>query len=73
LGDTSNHYIKTVARKGYLFDAEVIEQRLEATSAVYTEQLEGIRLVIEEGKRSTKESGAQPLREGRLPAKPVDR
>jgi TolB-like protein/DNA-binding winged helix-turn-helix (wHTH) protein/Tfp pilus assembly protein PilF len=59
LGDSSNHYIKTVARKGYLFDVEVIEQGLEATSAVYTEQVEAVRLVIEEGGRSAEEAGTQ--------------
>jgi TolB-like protein/DNA-binding winged helix-turn-helix (wHTH) protein len=61
LGDTSNHYIKTVARKGYFFDVEVIEQDLEATSAIYTEQVEEIRLVIEEAGRSAEEASAQQV------------
>ncbi|HKQ80289.1 MAG TPA: winged helix-turn-helix domain-containing protein [Blastocatellia bacterium] len=48
LGDEQQRYIKTVARRGYIFDAEVIEHSSETPSAVFTEQVGGVRVVIEE-------------------------
>jgi DNA-binding winged helix-turn-helix (wHTH) protein/tetratricopeptide (TPR) repeat protein len=37
LGDEQQRYIKTVARRGYIFDAEVIESGPATQSAIYTE------------------------------------
>ena len=47
LGDDSLSYIKTVPRRGYLFDTEVIEEAPGAAGAVYAEQVEAVRVVIE--------------------------
>ena len=47
LGDDAQHYIKTVPRRGYIFDAVVISDW--AAVEGYTEQVEGVRIVIEEG------------------------
>ena len=60
LGNDSSHYIKTVARKGYIFDVEVIEKRPESPSAVYIEQVDGVRLVIGDRTRSAGGADTQP-------------
>ncbi|MGH9902084.1 MAG: winged helix-turn-helix domain-containing protein, partial [Pyrinomonadaceae bacterium] len=55
LGDDSRRYVKTVPRRGYVFDAQVVEQSAEVVEqnsagreTVYTEEVEGVRLTIEE-------------------------
>jgi TolB-like protein/DNA-binding winged helix-turn-helix (wHTH) protein len=48
LGDDEQRYIKTVPRRGYIFDAQVGESKPTTPGAIYTEQVEGIKLVIEE-------------------------
>lgn len=48
LGDEAQHYLKTVPRRGYIFDAQLDERIPAMSGAVYAEQLEGIRVVISE-------------------------
>jgi len=48
LGDDEQRYIKTVPRRGYIFDAQVREEISATSGAVYTEQVEGIHVVINE-------------------------
>jgi Predicted integral membrane protein len=48
LGDNDQRYIKTVPRRGYIFDAQVGESKPTTPGAIYTEQVDGIELVIEE-------------------------
>jgi DNA-binding winged helix-turn-helix (wHTH) protein/TolB-like protein/Tfp pilus assembly protein PilF len=48
LEDESQHYIKTVPKRGYIFTAEVGENNPATTGENYRDQFEGIRIVIEE-------------------------
>src|SRR5688572_23323561 len=48
LGDDSRRYIKTVPRRGYIFDAEVIRHDATEREVVYQEEIEGSRVFIEE-------------------------
>jgi len=48
LSDESQQFLKTVPRRGYIFDTEVSAgQRNQAHPAIVTEQIEGVKLVIE--------------------------
>lgn len=47
LGDDGQVYLKTVPRRGYIFDA-VVSGDSATSELVYTEQVEGVRVVIEE-------------------------
>src|SRR5687768_5981186 len=47
LGGDAQEYIKTVPRRGYIFDAVVTSDSV-AGQALYTEHVEGIRVLIEE-------------------------
>jgi DNA-binding winged helix-turn-helix (wHTH) protein/TolB-like protein/Flp pilus assembly protein TadD len=47
LGDDAQECIKTVPRRGYIFDA-VVTSDSAAGQAIYAEQLEGVRIVIEQ-------------------------
>jgi DNA-binding winged helix-turn-helix (wHTH) protein/TolB-like protein/Flp pilus assembly protein TadD len=47
LGDDAQQYIKTVPRRGYIFDA-IVTGEPSAGEPIYAEQVEGIRIVIEE-------------------------
>ena len=49
LGDDEQHYIKTVPRRGYLFAAQVNEINSMTIPTLGEDQVEGIRVVIEEG------------------------
>jgi DNA-binding winged helix-turn-helix (wHTH) protein len=62
LGGDSQHYIKTVPRRGYIFEAEVIEQGLGTTSVIRTEQVEGVSVVIEAEKQE-EDRGKEELKE----------
>jgi TolB-like protein/DNA-binding winged helix-turn-helix (wHTH) protein/Tfp pilus assembly protein PilF len=70
LGDDEQHYVKTVPRRGYIFDAPVDTGISVKGGRVYSEEIEGLKLVFEE---KTDEFGeALPARSfrqpGRLPA-----
>jgi DNA-binding winged helix-turn-helix (wHTH) protein/TolB-like protein/Tfp pilus assembly protein PilF len=58
LGDDAQEYIKTVPRRGYIFGA-VVTSDSATGQAIYAEQLEGVRIVIEEEDR-------EPTRNDRL-------
>jgi DNA-binding winged helix-turn-helix (wHTH) protein/TolB-like protein len=47
LGSDGQEYIKTVPRRGYIFDA-VVSDASPISELVYAEQVEGLRIVIEE-------------------------
>ena len=49
LGDDEQHYIKTVPRRGYIFAAQVSETDSTALRPIHKDQIEGIRVVIEDG------------------------
>ena len=48
LGDESQQIIKTVPRRGYIFDREVTENSPGAPITTYTEETTGVQLIIEE-------------------------
>lgn len=48
LGDHSHRYIKTVPRRGYIFEAEVIRQEPVEQELVYSEEIESVHVAIEE-------------------------
>jgi TolB-like protein/DNA-binding winged helix-turn-helix (wHTH) protein len=62
LQDDSQQYIKTVPRRGYLFAAEVQEEGSSASGALYAQQVDGIKALIQgelEGEsQDTIEAGA---------------
>jgi len=60
LGDDSQSYIKTVPRRGYLFDTEVIEQGPGIVGAVYSEQVEAVQVSIETGKHELDKDRDKP-------------
>ena len=59
LEDESQRYIKTVPRRGYIFIAQVSENSSATGAAVYKDEVEGIRVVIEED-----EQGFETERDG---------
>jgi DNA-binding winged helix-turn-helix (wHTH) protein/TolB-like protein len=48
LGDEAQRHIKTVPRRGYIFEAEIRTPEPTPAKAIYSEKIEGVRLVIEE-------------------------
>src|SRR5215510_6061527 len=44
LVDEAQHYIKTVPRRGYIFDARVNEDSTGKMASRYTEQISGVRV-----------------------------
>jgi TolB-like protein/Tfp pilus assembly protein PilF len=48
LGDESQRIIKTVPRRGYIFDREVTDNAPSAPVTTYTEETTGVQLIIEE-------------------------
>jgi DNA-binding winged helix-turn-helix (wHTH) protein/TolB-like protein len=48
LGDDSQTLIKTMPRRGYIFDKEVTENVQAVAGTTYTEETQGVRLIIEE-------------------------
>ena len=49
LGDEAQQIIKTVPRRGYIFDKEVSDNGAAAQVTTYTEETAGVHVVIEEG------------------------
>src|SRR5262245_13012028 len=47
LGDDSQQFIKTVPRRGYIFEAAVNPGSNPDSQTIYSERLEGVRVVIE--------------------------
>ncbi|MGH9871408.1 MAG: TPR end-of-group domain-containing protein [Pyrinomonadaceae bacterium] len=58
LSDERQQIIKTVQRRGYIFDKEVTENAPTATLTTYTEETEGVQVIIEE---QTNEHGATEI------------
>jgi DNA-binding winged helix-turn-helix (wHTH) protein/TolB-like protein len=54
LGDEAQHIIKTVPRRGYIFEKEVKES--DTVAQIYTEETTGVHLVIEEAEESEEEN-----------------
>src|SRR5499427_2400193 len=48
LGDDEQHYLKTVPRRGYIFDVPVDTDISVKGGHVYSEQIEGLKVVFEE-------------------------
>src|ERR1700730_17839951 len=48
LGDNAQHFIKTVPRRGYIFSVQVNDSSSANTAALYSDQVESIRIVIED-------------------------
>lgn len=48
LGDDSHNYIKTVPRRGYIFEAEVAKHFPTTRELIYTQEVEGVSVVIDE-------------------------
>src|SRR3989440_5159318 len=48
LGDEAQQIIKTVPRRGYIFDREVTDNSPGAPITTYTEETTGVQLIIEE-------------------------
>src|SRR5262252_8606469 len=48
LGDDDQHYVKTVPRRGYIFDAPVGTDLSVKGGHVYSEQIEGLKVAFEE-------------------------
>src|SRR5215813_8747346 len=62
LNDQQHIVIKTVPRRGYIFAAEVSDTGRSDSRSVYAEQVEGIRIVIEDIEQSEATSGNQPAK-----------
>jgi TolB-like protein/DNA-binding winged helix-turn-helix (wHTH) protein/Flp pilus assembly protein TadD len=66
LGDAGQRLIKTVPRRGYIFEAEVTTLPLAGREVVYSEEVEGVHLTYEEETledENTRRSNAPALRE----------
>jgi DNA-binding winged helix-turn-helix (wHTH) protein/TolB-like protein len=48
LGENGQQIIKTVPRRGYIFDSEVTSEDLSARALIYSDEVEGISVTIEE-------------------------
>ena len=48
LGDSAQQLVKTVPRRGYIFEAEVSQSDFAGRELVYTEEVEGVSVTIEE-------------------------
>src|SRR5262249_18015139 len=60
LGDDQQRYIKTVPRRGYIFEAEITDRDPATQSASDTEKAEGLPFVIEkENEFTERNSGAE--------------
>ena len=69
LGDDEQRYIKTVPRRGYIFEAQVREGNTAEVGSVYTEQIKGRKPVIEEEAEQEEILGASSITSPRtLPA-----
>jgi DNA-binding winged helix-turn-helix (wHTH) protein/TolB-like protein/Tfp pilus assembly protein PilF len=62
LEDESQRYIRTVPKRGYIFTAELCDNSLATLEESYTDQVQGIRIVIEEEQEVAEEKAS--LKEG---------
>ncbi len=61
LGDDSHHYIKTVPRRGYIFEAEVLKRDPAGRELVYSDEIESVHLTIEEEERTEQSANSEPV------------
>ena len=61
------HRLKTVPRRGYIFDVPVIKDEALTSGALYTEEIEGLKLVIEEERDAEDEETTKPRAPAPLP------
>jgi DNA-binding winged helix-turn-helix (wHTH) protein/TolB-like protein/Tfp pilus assembly protein PilF len=60
MADDNQQYIKTVPRRGYIFDAPISDP--DCQTAVYTEQLDSLRVVIDGEEDGAGAAGDKPVR-----------
>jgi DNA-binding winged helix-turn-helix (wHTH) protein len=60
LGDNSQHFIKTVPRRGYIFEAQVTENGSGTKGTIHTELASGSRLVARAGEPRVERSQSSP-------------
>jgi len=58
LSDEAQQIIKTVPRRGYIFDKEVTDNASTAQVSTYTEETAGVQVIIEEGANGHGDAGA---------------
>lgn len=68
LGDESQTLIKTLPRMGYIFDTTVSDNGHEGVTTTYTEEMTGVRLVIEEEETNGHEASGTTLQSKVLPS-----
>lgn len=69
LGDDAQQIIKTVPRRGYIFDKEVRENGAPAQTTTYTEETSGVHVVIEEAEETNgHEASERTVQTTELPA-----
>jgi len=56
LGGNAQRLVKTVPRRGYIFDADVIEENPGGRELIYTEEVESIELAFEDGQERQERS-----------------
>jgi TolB-like protein/DNA-binding winged helix-turn-helix (wHTH) protein/Flp pilus assembly protein TadD len=56
LGGNGQRLVKTVPRRGYIFDAELIEENSGGREVIYTEEVESIQLAFEDVQEGQKQS-----------------
>jgi len=62
LGENGQQLIKTVPRRGYIFEADVIRNDSSPTQVIYTDEVEALSVTIEEeGEEDDGESATQKL------------
>ena len=67
LGDEAQHFIKTVPRRGYIFDAQISEEATAEVAPLYTDQIEGVRVVIEEEAEPEESLSSSSIRKPNIP------
>src|SRR5215813_7387043 len=66
LGDEAQHYVKTVPRRGYIFDAQIEEDRTAKAAPAFSEQIEGVRIVIEEESKEEENTTASSITQPKI-------
>ena len=67
LGEGGQQIVKTVPRRGYIFEAEVIEHEPAERAMVYVEEVEGVSVTVEEETREEPELKVKELAAGKPP------
>ena len=67
LGENDQQILKTVPRRGYIFDAQVTRNDLAQGGLVYTDEVDGVSVTIEEAAESKSPARILPERANRSP------